>query len=232
MTLRALDKVRQDAEAKERRLDAAFKIVDSLTADEKAIVYARLARHLEATLLKRPGRPAGTTKPPTVAKKKVRKPTATDKPKYSDLAEQMLKEHPEGLRTYEIGKEIGQPTPSAFGTLKLLERQGRAERHGSRATALWTLPGLKPVARIETVDAAIIHLLTNIQAPLDGRKLRDDAARLLAKETGRKVIADTVANALSRLVSKGTVARRGANEHGPMYVLSGENGGDEAPTLN
>ncbi len=238
MTLRLLDQVRQDARAKVKRLDAAYQAIDALTDDEAELVYVKLEARIESKARTRtaPGKPA---KSPTPPKRKIRssnkmkatKP-ATAEPKFSDLAEHQLRSNPKGLRAVEIGAKIGQSVPNVFGTLKLLERQGRAQRHGSRYNTLWTLPGVTPVPRVATIAAAFVHVLGKSAEPMDARVLRDEVEQLVVNATGKKLRPESLSTELSKLVSKGIIEREGANEHGVMYVLAREKGAGDANILN
>jgi len=153
------------------------------------------------------------------------------KPNYAGLAREVLAANPQGLRAYEIGKKIGQnKVQNAFGTLKLLERLGYAERHGDRYNALWTVPGFTPVPRVETIAAAIVHILKAAAKPMDAWKLRDEVVKIIVQNTGKRPRLDSVTTEISSLMSKGIIDTDGLNEHGPLYVL--EEGGVDATTLN
>jgi hypothetical protein len=254
MTVGRRDQVRQGALAKARRLDAARKVLGDLTYDECQVIYIELESRLtekagadvparaseKAVPTRRHCRVCGEVghnsqtctkqkKAPT-PKKKTSK--TAPKPKWTDMIEQIIRENPQGLRTYEISKKTGQSDPNAYGILKLLERQRRIERHGERYNTLWTLPGIVPVPRIETIPAAAVHLLSKTMEPMDGRKLRDEISKLLVRNIGKKPHPESLKTEISRLISKDIIIRSGANEHGPMYLLVTRKGGDTATTLN
>jgi hypothetical protein len=154
------------------------------------------------------------------------------KPNYAALAREVLAANPQGLRAYEIAKKIGQTKVSnAFGTLKLLERLGYAERHGERYSALWTVPGITPKPRIETVGAAVVHVLITAGGAVDGWKLRDEVVKMIVAATGKRPRLASVTTEISRLMAKGVITTDGANEHGPLYIAV-EKGGSEARALN
>jgi len=261
MTIGRRDQVRQGALAKARRLDAARKVIGDLTYDECQIIYIELESRLEENAgtevsAKAPAKASENAEPrrkrckvcggighnsrtcekqkkaPTSkVKAKAKKPEP--KPKWTDTIERIISDNSQGLRTYEISKKTGQSDPNTYGILKLLERQGRVERHGERYNTLWALPGVVPVPRIETLHAAAVHLLSKAMEPMDSRKLRDEITKLLVRNTGKKPHPESMKTEISRLISKGIIARSGANEHGPMYVLAGGKGGsDTARTLN
>jgi len=169
--------------------------------------------------------PKNTTKPgPKPGTKSMR-------PNYAALAREVLAANPQGLRTYEIGKKIGQNKPqNAYGTLKLLERLGYAQRHGERYNALWTVPGFTPVPRVETIAAAIIHILRGATSPVDAWKLRDEVVKLVIANTGKKPRLDSVTTEIGSLLQKNAIDTNGLNEHGPLYVIA--EGGLDAPTMN
>lgn len=146
---------------------------------------------------------------------------APSKPaKFSDKAEAYLHAHPCGVRAYEVAKAIGQPTKSAFVTLRFLERQGRSVQHGHRATALWTPPGFKPLPRTESCRAAILHVLKRAKAPLAVPELSAKTIRLVKRSTGRHLMLHTIMSELSELALNGMVERCGADEHGALYRLA------------
>ena len=146
MATNLLDRVRQEARARRQRLDLARAALQALTDDERELIYVELESDVEASARSRAE--AG-------ADRAVEQRLIVSRPKFTDLAERALRDNPQGLRTVEVAKRIGHSVPCAFGTLKCLEEQGRAERHGRRATALWTLPGGKPSSRVESIFLAI-----------------------------------------------------------------------------
>jgi len=140
-------------------------------------------------------------------------------PKYTDQILKILDDHRIGLRTYEIAERTGQTVPNAFRILKLLEKQGRAVRHGKRTSTLWTLPGVVPAERIETIQAVIIDVLSKGEVPMDRRVLEIRVDRVL-RDKGRKLKPATLMSEINRLHAKGIVAFFGSNEHGPMFALT------------
>ena len=145
--------------------------------------------------------------------------------KYTDRITTILDENAHGLRTCEIAEKIGQAINFAFGILKSLERQARVERHGNRYNTLWTLPGVQPVPRVETVPAAAVAVLSNVTEPMDSRRFYDEVSSLL-RSAGQSPSKASLKRGISRLISTGVLAHCGANEHGPMYVLASK--GDTA----
>lgn len=139
--------------------------------------------------------------------------------KYTDRITKILDENAHGLRTCEIAEKIGQAINFAFGILKSLERQGRVERHGNRYNTLWTLPGVQPVPRVETVPAAAVAVLSNVTEPMDSRRFYDEVSTLL-RSAGQSPSKASLKRGISRLISTGVLAHCGANEHGPMYALA------------
>ena len=135
----------------------------------------------------------------------------------------LLGENPQGLRTCEVAKEIAQAINYAFGILKSLRRQGRVERHGTRYDTLWTLPGVLPKPRVETIPAAAVAVLSRATAPMDGLRLRDEM-RALLRGAGKPSSKASVARGIGRLLSIGTVVCAGANENGAMYALAPKEG--------
>jgi hypothetical protein len=140
-------------------------------------------------------------------------------PKYTDQILKILDEHKIGLRTYEIAERTGQTVPNAFRILKLLEKQERAVRHGKRTSTLWTLPGIVPEQRIETIQAVIVDVLSKGEVPMDRRVLEIQVDRFL-RERGRKLKSTTLMSEIGRLIEKGVVAFHGANANGPMFALT------------
>jgi hypothetical protein len=140
-------------------------------------------------------------------------------PKYTDQIVRILDDNKIGLRTYEIAERTGQAPPNAFRILKFLEKHGRVVRHGKRTSTLWTLPGIVPAPRIETVQAVIVDVLSKGEVPMDRRVLEVQVDRFL-RTKGRKLKPATLMAEIGRLVSKGVVAFHGANEHGPMFALT------------
>ncbi len=248
------DKIRQDARAKEQRIETALAAIEALTPDEAEFVYVKLEKKILGTSAGSPA-PASTPKPPTAKPKKTKataKPVkepkkgkgakkinkatitpskfATKSPSYAERAEAFITANPQGVRTYEIGKAIGQSVPNVFGTLKLLEGQGRVERHGERYKTLWTAPGVKPVERIETIDDAIVHVLSK-SGPMHGNKVRAEVAKLL-RDMGKKVSPVSLKTMLSKLVTKGAIMHDGADENGILYAVTREKGEPSPATLN
>jgi hypothetical protein len=214
----ALEKVRQEVDEREQRLNAARAAIGALKDDERGIIFVEL----ESDLARRGSRGAAGSK----AKKP--EPSPEQKPTYASLAEQTIRENPQGLRTYEIGAKIGQSTPNANGTLKLLEEQGKIVKHGKRMATLWTAPGVTPVPRIESLAAALVHVLRNSGVPMSVAELREEAVKIVTTATGKTPKGDSVTTELSKLVAKHIVDRAGANEHGALYAIAGGKGGADA----
>lgn len=147
-------------------------------------------------------------------------------PKYTDLILKILDENRQGLRLCEIAKRTRQAGPNAFKTLKLLEQQGRVEQHGKRSTALWTLPGIVPVQRVESISAIVVDVLAKDRLPMEQRLIARRVETLL-RSKGRKLNEATLRQEITRLIEKGVVAFHGANEYGPMYALTVPKGGSE-----
>src|SRR4029077_21235884 len=120
---------------------------------------------------------------------------------------------------YEIAEKTKQPTKNAFAILKLLEGDARVQRHGKRLNTLWTLPGVTPVQRIETIPAAVVEALSKTAGPMDARRLRDEARTIFAQHVGKKLRNASLTRGINRLLEEGVVAAHGANEHGPLYIL-------------
>ena len=96
----------------------------------------------------------------------------SDDTKYTDQILKILDDDRRGLRTYEIAEKTKQPTKNAFAILKLLEGDARVVRHGKRLNTLWTLPGMTPTPRIESIPAAVVEALSKTSGPMDGRRLK------------------------------------------------------------
>lgn len=240
-----------------RRLASAREAVANLTDDECLMVYmemeqrlAKASKNRQETLAPTPekaepgrrhcrtcgavghnARGCKKAKPGTTAAAGKVKATKA-KPRWTDVIEQFVRDNPQGLRTYEISKHTRQSDAHTYGILQLLERTGRVQRHGRRYKTLWTLPGIEPTPRIETIPDAAVHVLSKQTTPIDSRKLRDEVGKLVQRNIGKKPKTDSLKTEISRLVSKGVVALLGANEHGPMYVLAAQKGGDVASMLN
>lgn len=215
LPVRLSDESRRFAFAKAKRLEVARTSVAKLTDDECQLLYVEIEARL-----------AHATKAHGSAKKaKTAKPAA----KYTDQILKILDENQYGLRTYEIAEKTTQPVSNAFGILKLLKRQGRVERHGKRYNTLWTLPGVSPVPRMETIPAAAVAVLSKATGPMDAQRLRDEIMAMLQRSGAKQPSKASLMRGISRLVSTGTLAYHGANEHGPMYVLAAPKGG---PHLN
>ena len=254
MTVGARDKFRLEALAKMRRLEAARKVLADLTDDECSMIYIEIEQRLAKTgkatqepakmpAKAEPGRrhcricgsvghnarSCKKAKPSTAAPKAKAKKA---KPRWTDVIEQFVRDNPQGLRTYEISKHTQQSDAHTYGILQLLERTERVQRHGRRYKTLWTLPGIEPKPRIETIPDAAVHVLSKQTAPIDSRKLRDEVGKLVQRNVGKKPKIDSLKTEISRLVSKGVIAHIGANEHGPMYALTSRKGGDVASMLN
>jgi Fe2+ or Zn2+ uptake regulation protein len=147
-------------------------------------------------------------------------------PKYTDLILKILDENRAGLRTCEIAKKTRQAGPNAFRTLKFLEHQGRVERHGTRTNTLWTIPGVEPTQRVESIPSMIVDVLSQESLPMDQRLLARRVESIL-RDKGRKLNAATLRTEITRLIEKGLVAFHGANEHGPMFALTILKGGSD-----
>jgi hypothetical protein len=145
-------------------------------------------------------------------------------PKYTDQILAILDANRTGLRTHEIAKKTHQTGPNAFRTLKLLEHQGRVGRHGKRTNTLWTLPGVKPIPRVESIPAIVVDVLSKGSLPMDQQLLARRVESFL-RAKGRTLNAATLRQEITRLIEKGVVAFHGANEHGPMFALTVPRGG-------
>ena len=132
----------------------------------------------------------------------------------------------------EIAEKTKQPTKNAFAILKLLEGDARVQRHGKRLSTLWTLPGVVPVQRIESIPAAVVEALSKTTGPMDARRLRDEARAVFEQHVGKRPRDGSLTRGINRLLEDGIVAMHGANEHGPMYVLIRDRGGDITSGLN
>ena len=141
-----------------------------------------------------------------------------DAAKHTDTIVEILASNPQGLRTYEIAKEIKQAVGNAHNLLKLLAGQGRIARHGKRYNTLWTLADGTPVPRVETIPQAALAVVAQAMGPVDGRRLRDEMSSLLLG-AGKSPSKPALRRAISRLVLSGVLACVGANEHGAMYML-------------
>lgn len=95
------------------------------------------------------------------------------------------------------------------------------ERHGKRTSTLWTLPGVVPVQRVESIGAVIVDVLSKSKGslPMDRRFLEKAVDNVLHAK-GRKLKPATLMTEVTRLIEKGVVAFHGANEHGPMFALT------------
>jgi DNA-binding protein Fis len=151
--------------------------------------------------------------------------------KHTDRIREILDENRQGLRTYEIAAKTRQAVPNTFSLLKFLERQGHVKRHGQRFDTLWTLAGIEPVRRVETISAAIVDLLSQLRGPIDNRVLRDEVRNVLFRNVGKKLTEGSLVSGIHRLIKRGLIAPHGANEHGPMYILTSK-GGAAASDLN
>jgi hypothetical protein len=147
-------------------------------------------------------------------------------PRYTDLILKILDENRQGLRLCEIAKRTRQAGPNAFKTLKLLEQQGRVEQHGKRSTSLWTLPGIVPVQRVESIPAIVVDVLAKDRLPMEQRLIARRVETVL-RARGRKLNEATLRQEITRLIEKGIVAFHGANEHGPMFALTLPKGGSD-----
>jgi hypothetical protein len=156
----------------------------------------------------------------------------SDDTKYTEQILKILDDDRRGLRTYEIADKTKQPTKNAFAILKLLEGDARVQRHGKRLNTLWTLPGLTPVQRIETIPAAVVEALSKTTGPMDARRLRDEARAIFAQHVGKKLRDASLTRGINRLLEEGVVAAHGANEHGPLYILIRDREGGVTSGLN
>jgi hypothetical protein len=141
-------------------------------------------------------------------------------PKYTDQILKLLDEDRTGLRASEIAKKIRLAMPNVFSLLKYLERRERIQRHGERHNTLWTLPGVEPLQRLDTISAIIVDVLaSNGVLPMDRRHMERQVEKIL-RDKGRTFNATTLRTETTRLIEKGVVAFHGANEHGPMFALT------------
>jgi hypothetical protein len=215
------------------RLDAGRVALRAMTREERLIIYVELEREFKS--------PSNGTTPTRVAKTKrakANKSSAPNKhttkyPSYAYLAEKFVRENPQGVRTMEVAHAIGQPIPSAYRTLLLLQEQKRIQRHGNRNHTLWTVLGVTPIPRVQTIDAAIMKVLSNADGDaVDALMLVTEVTKIMNEALKRKPRADSITTAIYALIAKGLIAKSDANEHGPMYVLANGKGRDAAPTMN
>ncbi len=202
------------------RLDVGRAALRVMTREERLTIYVELEREFKLTS----SNPSRITKTKTkkVSAKKSEAPNkhATKFPSYAYLAEKFVRENPHGVRTMEVARAVGQPIPNAFRTLVLLHKQNRVERHGSRYNTLWTLVGGTPVARVETIDAAIMKVLNDAEGePVDALVMVTEVGKIMNETLKRKPRADSITTAIYKLIARDLVAKNDANEHGPMYIL-------------
>jgi len=67
---------------------------------------------------------------------------------------------------------------------------------------------------------------------MDGRRLRDEARAVFEQHVGKRPRDASLTRGINRLLEDGIVAMRGANEHGPMYVLIRDREGGVTIGLN
>ena len=242
------DKIREEARAKERRIDVALTAIEVLKPDEAAFVYARLekrilaetgapAENVKRAPRERQSKPTPTApakksaKRTTPAKKSAKRSTSvspakksakteTKKPSLSSRIEELLKASPHGLRTYEIAKAIGRKSNATGALMRFLQDQGKAQRHGRRMRTLWTVPGATPIPRIITADDAILHLLDD--GPMASAQIEVEAKKLLLRATGNEVTPVSITSRFGKLLSKNLIVPHGADEHGAIYALAPE----------
>lgn len=205
----------------DQKCEAVENLIDELEVDEQLTLLVRVQARVEKNYKASQGsvpapRPKGTSK------------HATRSPSFTEQALNFVLAHPDGVKTIEVAKEIQQTLPSAHGTLSLLLRQKKIARHGRHLETLWTPPNVAPVKRIDTVGAAVMKVLEDAAGePVDYLILQAETLKVMEKETGRTEFReDTITGEIYRLAKKNKIKKRGANEHGPMYVLASvEEGG-------
>lgn len=139
--------------------------------------------------------------------------------KHTDRILKLLDADRTGLLASEIAKRIRLALPNVFSLLKYLERKGRVQRHGAHHNTTWALPGVDVAARVDSIPAMIVDVLSNENLPMGQRFIaRQVESRLHRK--GRKLNEATLRHDLLRLLEKGVIAFHGANEHGAMYALT------------
>jgi DNA-binding Lrp family transcriptional regulator len=139
--------------------------------------------------------------------------------KHTDRILKLLDADRTGLRASEIAKRIRLALPNVWSLLKYLERKKRIQRHGAHHNTTWALPGVDVAARVDSIPAMIVDVLSNESLPLGQRFIaRQVESRLHRK--GRKLNEATLRHDLLRLLEKGVIAFHGANEHGALYALT------------
>lgn len=139
--------------------------------------------------------------------------------KHTDRILKLLDADRTGLRASEIAKRIRLALPNVWSLLKYLERKKRIQRHGAHHNTTWALPGIDVAARVDSIPAMIVDVLSNESLPMGQRFIaRQVESRLHRK--GRKLNEATLRHDLLRLLEKGVIAFHGANEHGALYALT------------
>jgi hypothetical protein len=129
-----------------------------------------------------------------------------------------------GIRTHEIAKILGVPTPIAFNALAALAKEKDIDCHGKRNHRLWTPPGVRPDLRSESISSAIVKVLAESRDPVAQIILQEEVVKLV-RAAGKKVETKSVVVGMYKAVRKGVINKVGISGDGVLYALAKQEGG-------
>lgn len=223
-----LEDIARRQQEKVQRIDAAFAIVMALAPDERDAVMLRLVTALEAGAA--PGTPVEPNAPAVVA---VVSATPVSEPPraewtegtFTERATAYIQAHPEGVKTADVAKAIGQDTKNVDGTLRILVTRGLIERRDGK----WWPKAQKPAKTTEptkkvTIRDVITQVLTeNGNAPMTSAAIYGGCAAINAK-LGRP----SVEGEINRMKKDELLVSAGSNGRAGLYALAHFNGGANA----
>lgn len=222
-----LDNIARRQHERVQRIDAAFAIVMALAPDERDAVMLRLVTALETDAA--PGAPVEPGTPATVAAVSPtpvsESPVVPTEGTFTERAAAYIQAHPDGVKTADVARAIGQDTKNVDGTLRILVTRGVIERRDGK----WWPKAQKPAKTTEpakkvTIRDVITQVLTEQgNAPMTSAAIFGGCAAINSK-LGRP----SVEGEINRMKKDELLVSAGSNGRAGLYALANADGGANA----
>ena len=208
-----VDRIIQLAKERQARIEAARATLRSLAPDERREVFVDFVAMVEADARAEVDAPPE----PTVAPTKIEPPAAEGT--FTDKAEAFVLKHPEGVKTSDVSKAIGQKVESVDGTLRSV---WKSRKTIERRDGLWFPSPKAPANKRKTHRALIAEVMAAGNRPMGAGDVIAAVQQLDAERKRESLEAE-----LHRMREDRLIAQQGTNGRGSLYVLT--NGGQ--PTI-
>ena len=223
-----LEDIARRQQEKVQRIDAAFAIVMALAPDERDAVMLRLVTALETSAA--PGAPVEPSTPATVAV--VSPTTATEPPPaawtegtFTERAAAYIQAHPEGVKTADVAKAIGQDTKNVDGTLRILVTRGVIERRDGK----WWPKAQKPAKTTEPAKKITIRdVITQVLTEQGNAPMTSAAIFAGCHAINPKLGRPSVEGEINRMKKDELLVSAGSNGRAGLYALANADGGEHA----